>query len=115
MYGKKMRDVHMVGFSMQSDRVVRFRNSDDKVTVADLLVGVGKYVSVSKVQELIFNWIDMKHYILNDLENIEVDKELMEKKVCTFSIYLNKSTGTKSNMTKFKESIHVVMKKVCTF
>jgi len=54
------------------------------VAVADLLVGVGKYVSVSKAQELIFNWIDMKYHILNDLESIEVDKKLIEKKVYTF-------------------------------
>jgi len=48
MYGKRMRDVHIAGFSVQSDAVVRFRSSDGKVAVADLLVGVGKYASVSK-------------------------------------------------------------------
>jgi len=84
MYGKKMCDVHMAGLSIESDRVIRFRSSDGKVAVGDLLVGMGKYVSVSKAQELIFNWIDIKHHILNDLESLEVDKELMEKKVCTF-------------------------------
>jgi len=56
--------------------------------VGDLLVGMGKYVSVSKAQELIFNWIDIKHHFLNDLESLEVDKELMQKKVGTFLNYL---------------------------
>jgi len=87
MYGKKMRDVHMAGFSVQSDAVVRFRRRDGKVMVADILVAVGKYLSVSKAQELILNWIDIKHHILNELESLEVDKELMEKKVCTFLNY----------------------------
>ena len=81
MYGKKMRDVHIAGFSVQSDRVIRFRSRDGKVAVGDLLVGVGKCVSVSKAQELILKWINIKHDILNDLESLEVDKELMEKKV----------------------------------
>ena len=84
MYGKKMRDVHIAGFSVQSNAVVRFHSSDGKVVVGDLLVGVGKYVSVSKAQELIFNWIDMKHHILNDLESLEVDKEFMEKRFAHF-------------------------------
>jgi len=84
MYGKKMRDLHMAGFWTQSDAVIRFRSRDGKVSVGDLLVGMGKYVSVSKAQELIFNWIDIKHHFLNDLESIEVDKELMQKKVGTF-------------------------------
>ena len=82
-----MRDVHIAGFSMESDHVIRFRSSDGKVAVGDLLVGVGKYVSVSKAQQLIFNWMDMKNQVLDDLESIEVDKKLMEQKVCTFLIF----------------------------
>jgi len=96
MYGKKMHDLHMAGFCTKSDAVVRFRSSDGKVAVGDLLVGVGKYVSVSKAQELIFNWIDTKHHFLNDLESIEVDKELMQKKVGTFLNYFENLYGDPS-------------------
>jgi len=53
MYGKKMCDVHMAGFSMESDAVIRFRKSDGKVAVGDLLVGLGRYTRFADAQDII--------------------------------------------------------------
>ena len=78
MYGKKMRDVHMAGFRVQSDAVIRFRRIDGKVAVADLLVGVGKYVTVSKSQETIFKYLQSKDDRIRDLD-IEVDEKLSDE------------------------------------
>jgi len=81
MYGKQLRDVHSAGFSVLSDAVVRFRSRDDKVSVGDLLVGVGKYSSVSKAHETIFGWIQSNNNILTDLDSLEVDNNLFDQKV----------------------------------
>ena len=83
MYGKKMRDLHMAGFCMQSDTVIRFRSSDGKVAVADLLVGVGKYGKFGHAQEAIYKLIENCDDKVSDLESLEDDKEL-DQKVCTF-------------------------------
>ena len=84
MYGKKMRDVHMAGFSVQSDAIVRFRSSDGKVAVGDLLVGVGRYADFKHAQLAIYKLIDASDEKVLDLESLEVDKELFDQKVCTF-------------------------------
>jgi len=81
MYGKKTRDVHMAGFSVQSDGVVRFRTSDGKVAVADILVVVGKYDKFEDAQEAIYTLIGCYDVKIQDLESLEVDKELDEQ-VC---------------------------------
>ena len=83
MYGKKMRDVHIAGFSVQSDSVVRFRSSDGKVAVTDLLVGVGRYIDVKHAQLAIYKLIDAGDDKVLDLDTLEVDKELFDQKVCT--------------------------------
>jgi hypothetical protein len=87
MYGKRMRDVHIAGFSVQSDAVIRFRTRDGKVAVGDLLVVMGRYPSVKNAQEAIFNLIDKNDGKLSDLGSLEVDKEIFDQKVCTFSNY----------------------------
>ena len=84
MYGKKMRDIHMAGFSVESDVVVRFRSSDDKVVVGDLLVGVGKNGKFGHAQEAVYKLIENCDDKVSDLESLEVDKEF-DQKVCTFS------------------------------
>jgi len=37
MYGKKMRHVHLAGFVVESDEIIRCRRSDDKAMTADIL------------------------------------------------------------------------------
>ena len=79
MYGKKMRDVHMAGFSVQCDLVVRFRSSDGKVAVGDLMVGVGRYGRFSKAQDIIFKLLQRKDDKIDNLPSLEVDKDLADK------------------------------------
>ena len=83
MYGKNMRDVHMAGFSVQSDAIVRFRISDGKVAVADLLVGVGRYPDVKHAQFAICKLIENSDEKISHLESLEVDKTLFNQKVFT--------------------------------
>ena len=87
MYGKKMRDVHIAGFSMKSDAIARFRRMDGKVVVADILVGVGRYACVKLAQKAIYKMMEESDGKLSDLDSIEVDKELFDQKVCTFLNY----------------------------
>jgi hypothetical protein len=78
MYGKKMRHIHMAGFSVESDSVIRFRSSDSKVAVADLLVGVGRYSRIDKGQDVMAKLIDRNDDMVKDLISIEVDKSLTD-------------------------------------
>jgi hypothetical protein len=82
MYGKKMRDVHIAGFSMESDAIIRFRTSDGKVVVGDLLVGVGKFNRLDNAVRSITSFIENNDDIVKDLGSIQIDKTLTEK-VCT--------------------------------
>ena len=78
MYGKKMRDVHMAGFFIKSDSVVRFRSSDDKVVVADLLMAIGRYSRTDNAQDAIVKLMDRNDEMVKDLDSIEVDKTLTD-------------------------------------
>jgi len=89
MYGKKMRDVHMAGYSKESDKVIRFRSMDGKVMVADLLVEVGRYGTVKQAQEAMYKFIEQGDDKISDLESLEVDNDLFSEKVCIFLKYLN--------------------------
>jgi len=82
-----MRDVHIAGFSVKSNAVVRFRTSDGKVAVADLLVEVGRYSCIKLAQKAIYTMMEDSDGKLSDLDSLEVDKELFDQKVCTFSNY----------------------------
>jgi len=94
MYGKKMRDIHIAGFSVESDAVVRFRSSDGKVAVADLLVGVCRHGDVKNAQLAIYNLIEHSDDKISDLGSLEVDKELLCQKVGT-SLNIFSNPGTK--------------------
>jgi hypothetical protein len=82
-----MRDVHIAGFAVDSDAVIRFRTRDGKVAVGDLLVVMGRYSSVKLAQKAIFTMMEDNNGKLSDLDTLEVDKELFDQKVCTFSNY----------------------------
>ena len=81
MYGKKMCDVHMAGFAMESDAVIRFCKSDGKVAVGDLLVGVGRYARFADAQDTILKFIERKDNKIDDLRSLEVDDTLIRQKV----------------------------------
>ena len=50
LYGKRMRDILIVDFYIDSELEIRFRSSDSKVVMTDLLVGVGKYTNTEEAQ-----------------------------------------------------------------
>ena len=76
MYGKRMRDVHMARYSIESDEIIRFRKRDDKAEVTGLLVGVGRFSRTDNAQDFMIKLIDRNDEMLKDLESIEVDKTL---------------------------------------
>jgi len=86
MYGKKMRDVHIAGFSMESDAVIRFRRSDGKVVVGDLLVGVRRFARFSEAQRMMSNLIDIKDNKINDLGSLDVDKKLVDEVIFNLNL-----------------------------
>jgi hypothetical protein len=87
MYGKRMRDVHIAGFAVDSDAVIRFRTRDGKVAVADLLVGVGRYGRACDAQRMISNLIDIKDNKIDGLESLEVDTNLADQVIINFNLH----------------------------
>ena len=76
-----MREMHLGGFSVESDAVIRFRKHDHKVAVGNMLVGVGRYGKVSTAQEIIVKMMERKDDKINGLESLEIDMDLLENKV----------------------------------
>jgi len=73
MYGKYMRDIIILDFYVESDKVVRFRHRDGKVVFVDLLAGVGGYSrSVDTCQQHMRKMVKRKDVKLADLESLEV-------------------------------------------
>ena len=87
MYGKEIRDIHMDGFSMETDAVVRFSKSDNKVVAADLLVGVERYGRVCDAQRMISNLIEIKDNQIDGLGSLEVDINLADQVIFNFNLY----------------------------
>jgi len=106
MYGKKMRDVNIGGFSVLSDAVIRFRTSDHKPFTAYLLVAVGRYLRVGDAHHAIKKMVARKDDKIHGLESLEFDNKLTEDPVCHIKIslfYCHNCTDfyykTKSNLT----------------
>jgi len=81
MYGKRMRDVHFATFLVNSNAVIRFRKSDHKVVVADMLVGVGRYDAYNIANRAVQKFIAKKDDKISDLSSMEVDKTLSTEQV----------------------------------
>jgi hypothetical protein len=62
--------------------VIRFRSSDGKVAVGDLLVGVGRYSFVHIAQKAIYKMIEDNDDKVSDLDSLVVDHDLFDQKVC---------------------------------
>jgi len=90
MYGKKMKHIHLGGFSVEmnsvGDRVIRFRKRDHKTAVADVTVAMGRYGKVGDAQEMILKMFQRKDDKVKDLESLEIDMDLLENKVCIFVV-----------------------------
>jgi pyruvate/2-oxoglutarate dehydrogenase complex dihydrolipoamide dehydrogenase (E3) component len=85
-----MRDVHIAGFSMESDKVIRFRSSDGKVAAVDLLVAIGRYSRTDKAQDAMLKLIDRNDEMVKDLMSIQVDKSLTDMVSTYFGIKIFK-------------------------
>jgi len=84
MYGKRMRDVHIAGYLVQSETVIRFRKRDHKVMPADMMVGVGKYDTYTNANRAVQNFMRKNDDKVSDLTSMEVDKTLSIEQVKFF-------------------------------
>jgi len=80
MYGKKMRHVHLAGFVVESDEIIRFRKSDDKPMTGDILKATGRYPTFRDAQRVILKLIDVKSDKISDLTSMDLDKNLVDTK-----------------------------------
>jgi len=74
LYGKKMRDVHMAGFSVDSDAIIRCCSRDHTVSVADMLVGVGRFGFHSSANRALLKMIKCEDKKLEGLTSLVEDK-----------------------------------------
>jgi hypothetical protein len=81
MYGKKLCDMYLAMFSVKSNMVIRFRKSDHKVVVADMLVGMERYAAYNVANRAVQNFIAKKDNRISDLPSVEVDKTLSAEQV----------------------------------
>jgi len=82
LYGKQMRDILIIDFYINSDLVIRFRSSDSKVVITDLLVGVGRYENVKEANDAMSLMFGNEEKNIAHLESLEADEKLLENKVC---------------------------------
>jgi len=82
MYGKKMKDIHMGGFSVQNsgldDRVIRFRKRDHKVLMPEILAVLGRYDSYKTAHRAILKLITSKDDRVTELTSLEIDTTLFD-------------------------------------
>ena len=76
LYVKKMRDVHMAGFSVGSDAIIRCCSLDHTVSVADMLVGVGRFASYKYANKALLKMIKRKDEKLKGLSSLVEDKTM---------------------------------------
>jgi hypothetical protein len=57
MYGKKLRDVHLAGFIVDSDALIHFCSRLHTPRAADMLVGVGRFTSYWNANRALQKWI----------------------------------------------------------
>jgi len=82
MYGKKIKDIHMGGFSVQNrgldDRVIRFRKRDHKVLMPELLAALGRYDCYKTAHRAILKLVTNKDEKVADLASLEIDTTLFD-------------------------------------
>ena len=89
-----MRDVHIAGFLVQSNTVIRFRKSDHKAVTPDMLVGVGKYDTYMNANRAVQNFMNKNDDKVSDLTSMEVDKTLSIEQV-NVMLYFHARVSTK--------------------
>jgi len=82
VYGKKLKHIHLGGFSVEtdhlSDRVIRFRKSDNKVVMPEMLVVLGRYDSYKNANRAVLKLISSKDDKVADLTSLEIDTTLFD-------------------------------------
>ena len=78
MYGKMMRHIHIANYKVESDYIVRFRASDGKVVLADLMTAVGRYSSVGNAHKYLKKLLNRRDAVLDGLKSLEMDDMLLE-------------------------------------
>jgi len=72
---KKLCDIELPGFAVDSHRNVRFRERDGKVFAPDLLVQMGKSKTISDANDVILKLV--KDGTVKDLHSLEVDDKFL--------------------------------------
>jgi len=82
VYGKKMKYIHMGWVSVENnrldDRVIRFRKSDNKVVMPEMLVVLGRYDSYKNANSAVLKLISSKDDKVTDLTSLEIDTTLFD-------------------------------------
>jgi len=73
MYGKKLRDVHLAGFMVESNATIHFSSRDHTVRVADLMVGLGRYPTYRNANRALLQWIKNNDKPVDGLRSLVVD------------------------------------------
>ena len=72
---KKLCDIKLPGFAVNSKLYVRFRKIDDKVFTADLLVRMDKFKTIADANDAILKLV--KDGMVKDLNSLEVDSKFV--------------------------------------
>jgi len=82
MYGKKMKDIYMGEFSAENnrldDRVIRFRKSDNKVVMPDMLWVLGRYTSYKNANRAVLKLTTSNDDKVTGLTSLEIDTTLTD-------------------------------------
>ena len=77
-----MKYIHMGGVSVENnrldDRVIRFRKSDNKVVMPEMLVVLGRYDSYKNANCAVLKLISSKDDKVTDLTSLEIDTTLFD-------------------------------------
>jgi len=72
---KKLCDIELPGFAVDSNRNVRFRERDEKVFTPDLLVQMGQSKTIADANDVILKLV--KDGMVKDLHSLEVDDKFL--------------------------------------
>jgi len=82
MYGKKMKDIDMEDLLVENnrldDRVIRFRKSDNKMVMPDMLWVLGRYTSYKIAHRAVLKLVTSNDDKVTGLTSLEIDTTLFD-------------------------------------
>lgn len=78
MYGKSINDYTFSCVNKRNNLVLRIRESDNKLVIADFLVALGRYRDACFAQNVIRKLVDNKDIRIMDLASLETDFSLLK-------------------------------------